>query len=107
MGGLDKTDTIAQAEQICRAVCVRHALARFLQLSPDQLDDLDVDGEGKLSPDLSVTLNALVGDETPRDLFSDDQRQLLSIALQLNEQEVLYLLECAANRGGELGLVPA
>ena len=99
---MSKTETILNAQQICRAVCVRHALARFLQLSPDELDSYEQAEESEHVSMLSASLNALAGDASSFDLFSDDQRRLLSIALQLSEQEILYLLECAIERDDAL-----
>ena len=100
---MDKTDSILQAEEICRAMCIRQALARFLKISPDQLENSEGLKNAALAPEFSIALSALAGDGADSDLFSDDQRSLLSTALQLSEQEILYLLECAADKADEPG----
>jgi hypothetical protein len=95
---LDDPSPIKDAKQIARADSVRKALARFLKVSPDLLGGPDAFQDEAITSELSAALEAVAGDDGGPEHFSDDQRLLLSRALQLSEEEVLYLLECAANK---------
>lgn len=95
---MDDPGPIRDATQIARADSVRKALARFLKVSPDLLCGSDAFQDDTITSELSKALQAVAGADVSPEQFSDDQRLLLSRALQLSEQEVLYLLECAANK---------
>lgn len=103
---MKESTPISQAEQICRAVCIRHALSNFLGISSIQLEASHEIRGAVETTDLYQALKALPGEDVDLDHFSDDQRQLLSLALELDEREVLYLLECATGKDDELDHSP-
>lgn len=99
-------DVVSLVEQICRTTSIRNALAKFLNVPADQLENLEIGQTEAINSELLTALNALDDGRVAPDRFSSDQVSLLSTALRLTEQEVLYLLECAAKTSAEQGRFP-
>lgn len=91
-----RVETIKGAAEVCDSESIRGALARLLNVSPEKFASLSINNDEMASRDLLSAVRALAGETVDLDRLSEDQKLMISQARQLSEQEILYLLECAA-----------